>query len=47
VAAITRQRVLSSGGAGLAKLVDLGKMVGAWGSLIGAAALLWAAFVAL
>ena len=47
LAAITGQRGLSSDGAGLGKLVYAGNMVGAWGSIVGAVALLWAAFVAL
>ena len=47
LAAITGQRGLSSGGVGLGKLVYLGNLVGAWGSVVAAAALLYAAFVSL
>ena len=47
LAAITGQRGLTSGGTGLGRLVYVGNMVGAWGSIVGAAALVWAAFVAL
>ena len=47
LAAITGQRGLSSGGVGLGKLVYLGNMVGAWGSIAASVALLYAAFVSL
>ena len=47
LAAITGQRGLSSGGVGLGKLVYLGNLVGAWGSVVAAVALLYAAFVSL
>ena len=47
LAALTGQRGLSSGGVGLGKLVYLGNLVGAWGSVVAAAALLYAAFVSL
>ena len=47
LAAITGQRELSSGGVGLGKLVNLGNLVGAWGSVVAAVALLYAAFVSL
>lgn len=47
LAAITGQRGLTSGGVGLGKLVYLGNMVGAWGSVVASVALLYAAFVSL
>ncbi|MBT2323593.1 hypothetical protein J7E62_14680 [Variovorax paradoxus] len=47
LAAITGQRGLSSGGVGLGRLVYLGNMVGAWSSVLAAAAILYAAFVSL
>ncbi len=47
LAAITGQRGLSADGVGLGKLVYLGNMIGAAGSMISAALLLYAAFVSL
>lgn len=47
LAAITGQRGLSSSGIGLGKLVYLGNMIGAWGTVVAAVALLYAAFVSL
>lgn len=47
LAAITGQRGLSPGGAGLGKLVYFGSWAGAWGSIVGSVVLLYAAFVSL
>lgn len=47
LAAVTGQRGLSSTSVGLGRLVYLGNMVGALSSLVGAVALLYAAFVSL
>ena len=47
LAAITGQRGLSSGGSGLGKIVYLGNMIGALTSIVGAVALLIAAYLSL
>jgi hypothetical protein len=47
LAALTGQRGLASDGVGLGKLVYLANMVGAWGSIVGAATMAYAAFVSL
>jgi hypothetical protein len=47
LAAITGQRGLDASGTGLGKWVYLGNMVGAWASIVAAAALLYATFKAL
>jgi hypothetical protein len=47
LAALTGERGLSSGGAGLGKLVYFGNWVGAVASIIGAAAMVIAAFLSL
>ena len=47
LAAITGDRGLASGGKGLGKLVYVGNMIGAWGSLAAAIVLLVAAFLSL
>ncbi|WP_211462046.1 hypothetical protein [Collimonas silvisoli] len=47
LAAITRNRGLAAGGKGLARLVYLGNMIGAWSSLMAAALLVFAGFVSL
>lgn len=47
LAAVTGQRGLSSGGVGLGKLVYLGNMVGAWGSVVASVTLSYAAYVSL
>jgi len=47
LAAITGSRGLASGGKGLARLVYLGNMIGAWSSLLAAALLVFAGFASL
>jgi hypothetical protein len=47
LAAITGQRGLSLGGTGLGRFVYFGNIVGAWGSIVAAIALLFAAFSSL
>ncbi|MFM0167574.1 hypothetical protein [Paraburkholderia sediminicola] len=47
LAALTGERGLSSGGAGLGKLVYFGNWVGAVASIVGAAAMVIAAFLSL
>lgn len=47
LAAVTGDRGLASGGKGLARLVYVGNMIGAWTSLAAAALLLYSALVSL
>ncbi len=47
LAALTGQRGLSPGGAGVGTLVYVGNLIGAWSSIVAACALVYAAFVTL
>ena len=47
LAAVTGQRGLAAGGAGLGKLVYLGNIIGALASVVASVALLYAAFISL